>query len=353
MKSLFYIFLASTIPFVALSQTKSTFPGTAMLEIEKGKYPNIDGIVVSQHNKIIYQHYFNGLNANSLHDTRSSFKSITSLLMGIAIDKGYIKSVNEKAYSFFPQYSSFKNLEHNKLDMTIKDLLEMKAGFDCEEWNSTKDCEDEMEQTKDWLKFSLDLPMAHKPGTHWDYNSSAPMVIGGIIESATKMPLDKFAEMYLFKPLGIKEYRWTKDPVGHAMTAGSFYMKPIDMAKIGQLVLNKGIWQNKQIISRKWIDESTKPITKIEDFSNVAIAKTKDVLPQPTYYGYYWYNEKMRTDKFSYNVVFASGNGGQYIMIIDELDLVVAFTGNSFGSWKSKYPFEVLIKNILPYVSKK
>lgn len=353
MKSLFYIFLASTIPFVALSQIKSTFPGTAMLEIEKGKYPNIDGIVVSQHNKTIYQHYFNGLKESSLHDSRSSFKSITSLLMGIAIDKGYIKSVNEKAYSFFPQYSSFKNLAHNKLEMTIKDLLEMKAGFDCEEWNSTKDCEDEMEQTKDWLKFSLDLPMAHKPGTHWDYNSSAPMVIGGIIESATKMPLDKFAEMYLFKPLGIKEYRWTKDPVGHAMTAGSFYMKPIDMAKLGQLVLNKGMWQNKQIISKKWIEESTKPITKIEDFSNVGIAKTKDVLPQATYYGYYWYNEKMRTDKFSYNVVFASGNGGQYIMIVKDLDLVVAFTGNSFGSWKSKLPFEVLIKNILPFVSKK
>lgn len=153
MKSLFYIFLASTIPFVALSQTKSTFPGTAMLEIEKGKYPNIDGIVVSQHNKIIYQHYFNGLNANSLHDTRSSFKSITSLLMGIAIDKGYIKSVNEKAYSFFPQYSSFKNLEHNKLDMTIKDLLEMKAGFDCEEWNSPKIVKTRWNKQKTGLSF--------------------------------------------------------------------------------------------------------------------------------------------------------------------------------------------------------
>lgn len=353
MKNLFCIFLALTVSFTSFSQNKSIFPDTTMLAIEKGKYPNIDGIVVAQHNKIIYEHYFNGLTEKSLHDTRSSFKSITSLLMGIAIDKGYVKSVNEKVYTFFPQYHSFKNLEHNKLDMTIRDLLEMKAGFDCEEWNSTKDCEDEMELTKDWLKFSLDLPMAHKPGTFWAYNSSAPMIVGGIIESASKMPLDTFAEIFLFKPLGITDYRWTKDPVGHFMTAGSFYMKPIDMQKIGQLVLNKGVWQNKQIISKKWIDESTKPITKIEDFSNVRISKAKNVLPQPTYYGYYWYNEKMVTDQFSYNVVFSSGNGGQYFMSIADLDMVVVFTGNSFGSWKSKLPFEVLIKNILPYVRKK
>src|SRR5688572_9311856 len=139
MRNLIYIFLFLSIPITSLSQNKSVFPDTAMLAIEKGKYPNIDGIVVAHHNKIIYQHYFNGLTENSLHDTRSSFKSITSLLMGIAIDKGYVKSVNEKVYTFFPQYRSFKNLEHNKLNMTIKDLLEMKAGFDCEEWNSTKD----------------------------------------------------------------------------------------------------------------------------------------------------------------------------------------------------------------------
>ncbi|RYU97467.1 serine hydrolase domain-containing protein [Emticicia agri] len=353
MRNLLPIFFAITIAFTAFSQNKSIFPDTAMREIEKGKYPNIDGIVISQHNKIIYQHYFNGLTENSVHDVRSAFKSITSLLMGIAIDKGYIKNVNEKVYSFFPQYRSFKNLEHNKLDMTIKDLLEMKGGFDCEEWNSTKDCEDEMEQSKDWLKFSLDLPMAHKPGTHWDYNSSAPMVIGGIIESATKMPLATFAATFLFKPLGITNYRWTKDPVGHFMTAGSFYMKPIDMEKIGQLVLKKGMWYNKPIISKKWIEESTKPITKIEDFSNVQISKTKNVSPQPTYYGYYWYNEKMVTEQFSYHVVFSSGNGGQYFMIIPDLDLVVAFTGNSFGSWKSKLPFEILIKNILPFVKKR
>lgn len=353
MKLVFYVAVLLNISLVGVSQQKNVLPDTAMQAIEKGKYPNIDGIVVAQHNKIIYQHYFNGLTATSLHDTRSSFKSITSLLMGIAIDKGYIKSVNEKVYTFFPQYGSFKNLEHNKLNMTIQNLLEMKAGFDCEEWNSTKDCEDEMELTNDWLKFSLDLPMAHKPGTFWAYNSSAPMIIGGIIESATKMPLATFAETFLFKPLGITDYRWTKDPTGHAMTAGSFYMKPIDMAKIGMLVLNKGMWQNKSVVSRKWIEESTKPITKIEDFSNVGISKAKNVYPQPTYYGYYWYNEKMLTDHFGYNVVFSSGNGGQYFMVIADLDLVVAFTGNSFGSWKSKLPFEVLIKNILPYLKKK
>jgi len=353
MKSLFYILLALNIPLASLSQDINAFPDTAMVTVEKGNYPSVDGIVIAQHDKILYQHYFNGLTENSLHDSRSSFKSITSLLMGIAIDRGYIKSVNEKVYPFFPQYDTFKNIDSGRLDMTIQDLLEMKSGFNCEEWNGTKDCEGEMENSSDWLKFSLDLAMAHKPGTFWAYTSSNPMIVGGIIEVASKMPLSQFADTFLFQPLNITDYRWTKDPVGHAMTAGSFYIKPTDMEKIGQLILNKGMWQGKQIVSKRWINECTKPITKIEHFSNVGISKAKDVSPRPTYYGYYWYNEKVVTDRFSYNVVFASGNGGQYIMTIADLDLVVVFTGNSFNSWKSKLPFEILIRNILPFINKR
>jgi len=142
----------------------------------------------------------------------------------------------------------------------------------------------------------------------------------------------------------------TLDPSGQEMTAGSFYMLPKDFLKIGELVLNNGKYKNQSLISNKWITESTKAKTEIEDFSNVKISKTNLAIPQSTYYGYGWYNEKIKTDKYSYDLIFASGNGGQYIMIIKELNLVAVFTGKSYNSSKSKLPFEVLIKYILPYL---
>lgn len=336
-------------PIRSFSQVNKSLLDSIVSRIEQGIYPNIDGIVISQHGKILYEEYFNGLTNESLHDSRSSFKSITGLLIGIAIDKGFIKSVKDKIYPYFPEYKKFNNWDSRKKSITIQDLLEMKAGFDCEEWDNTKNCEDEMTASKDWLKFSLDLPMAYSPGTYWAYNTSNTMILGGIIANASKMSVSEFAEKYLFGPLGIKKYRWTKDPSGHEMTGGSFYMLPTDMTKIGELVLNKGKWKADQIVSEKWIKEATQAITEIENFSNVAISKAESAIPQPTYYGYTWYNEEIRTDKIRHNIVFASGNGGQYMMVIASLNLVISFTGNSYNSSRSKLPFEILIKYILPY----
>jgi CubicO group peptidase (beta-lactamase class C family) len=348
------VLIAMSTPATIFSQT-SGYPKQDLLNslnvaIGRGEYPNIDSIVLSENGRVIYEKYFNGLTQDSVNDTRSSFKSITSLLMGIAIDKGFIKRVDQKVYSFFPEYESYSNWDSRKANMTIRDLLEMKSGYDCEEWDDTKDCEEKMMASDDWVKFSLDLPMSHDPGTVWAYSSSNAMVLGGIIAGASKMPISEFADKFLFQPLGIKQYRWTKDPRGHGMTAGSFYMLPSDMLKIGELVLNKGFWRGKRIVSGKWIEEAIRPITKIENFSNVKISRTESAIPEPTYYGYTWYNEEMRTNTFKHNVVFASGNGGQYIMIISDLKLVAVFTGHSYNSWKSKLPFEVLIKYVLPYL---
>ncbi|MGK6353580.1 serine hydrolase domain-containing protein, partial [Parapedobacter sp. DT-150] len=283
----------------------------------------IDAIIIARHGETIYQHYANGMTPETLHDSRSSFKSVTALLAGIALDKGYIKTLDEKVYTLFPQYKTFGNMDRDKAAMTIRDLLEMKSGFDCEEWEGTKDCEEAMAASDDWLKFSLDLPMAHKPGTHWSYTSSNTMIIGGVIERVANMSVIQFADSFFFRPLGITDYRWTRDPAHHGMTGGSFYILPTDMLKIGQLILNQGTWRGKRIVSEGWIAEATEPITEIEGFSNVGISNTIGAIPQPTYYGYQWYNERVVSAAFSYNVVFASGNGGQYIMVIPELDTVV------------------------------
>lgn len=311
------------------------------------QYPGIHSLLISKGNKLVYEHYFNNFTQDSLHDSRSSFKSITSLLIGIAIDKGLIKDINQKVSDFFPENLSFKN-DPNKKSMTIKNLLEMKSGFDCEEFNGTKDCEEEMSNSKDWVQFSLDIKMKNKPGEQWAYTSVNPMILSGIIKKATGISVMDFAKKYLFDPLGISKYKWTVDPSGNGMTAGSFYILPRDMMKIGQLVLNRGNWKGKQIISKKWIDQSTQCDIPIPDFSFMKSGKSKIGSPQQTYYGFYWYKELLKTSTVNEELLFASGNGGQYIFIIKDLNLTVVFTQGNYGSFKAKQAFEILAKYLIP-----
>jgi len=320
--------------------------------IDSNVYKNIHCILISQNGRTVYEHYFNGFKADSLHDSRSSFKSVTSLLLGIAIDKGFIKDVNQPVYTFFPDDKMFAKDPLKKL-MTIKDLLEMRSGFDCNEWiDDGNDCESGMSETKDWVSFSLHLPMKNKPGTVWAYTSCNPMIISGIISSVSHLSVMDFAAKYLFEPLGIKHYRWTVDPAGNGMTAGSFYILPKDMLKLGQLLLNNGTWNSKQIISENWLKESTTATIPIPDWSFVRISQSKVAIPQPTYYGYYWYNEIVKTNSFEEKVVFASGNGGQYIMIIKRLGLVVVFTQGNYQKRTAKQAFDLLAKYIIPKYKK-
>lgn len=311
-------------------------------------YSNIHSIVISQKGERVYEQYFNGWNKDSLHDSRSAFKSITSLLVGIAIDKGFIKDVHQKVYSFFPEYKAFSGNDAWKKDMTIANLLRMQSGFDCEEFNDGKDCETDMMATKDWVRFSLDLPMKNRPGTVWAYTSCDPMILSGIISRTAKMSVMDFAKKYLFGPMGITHYRWTVDASGYGMTAGSFYMLPADMAKIGEMVLEKGTWKGRRIVSASWLAQSTDTPIPIPDFSFVRFSKSAVAIPQPSYYGYYWYREEIRTNAFREKVLFASGNGGQYIMVVERLGVVIAFTQGNYQSWKAKKAFDLVARFILP-----
>ncbi|WP_291196472.1 serine hydrolase [Dyadobacter sp.] len=317
-------------------------------DLEAGLYPNMHSVLVFQDGRTVYEQYFNNYNADSLHDTRSAFKSITSLLIGIAIDKGLIKNVDQKVSSFFPEDTVFAS-DRLKSQMRIRDLLEMRSGFDCEEWNGTHDCESEMEKAQDWVKFSLALPMKNPPGAEWAYTSCATMILSGIIEKASGMPVMQFARAHLFSKLGITHYRWTVDPSGHGMTAGSFFIRPQDMLKIGQLVLNQGKWQGQQIVSRGWIQESTQAQILIPESSFVRSSRSKAAFPQEVYYGYQWYNEVIKTTSgMSFRTVFASGNGGQYILIIRQLKMVIVFTQGNYGNRTAKQAFDLVAKYILP-----
>jgi CubicO group peptidase (beta-lactamase class C family) len=311
----------------------------------------IHSILITNGDTLEYAKYFNGFQEDSIHDMRSSFKSITSLLIAIAVDKGMIKSTHQKIMDFFPEYAPFKNDNNWKRNITIQHLLDMRSGFDCEEFNDTRDCETAMSQSNNWVKFSLDLPMKDKPGSVFAYTSSDPMILSGIIRKVSNMSVMEFAAKYLFMPLGITHYKWTVDPDGNGMTAGSFYMLPKDMIKIGQLLRDGGKWKGTQVISGRSISHATRAEHPIPDFSFAKTSRSQYLIPQKTFYGSYWYRERIKTRSVDEELLFASGNGGQYIFIVKRLHLVVVFTQGYYGSWKAKKAFDFLGNYILPAFS--
>ena len=313
-------------------------------EIAEKVYPNIDGIVVELGDKIILEEYFNGFEKDSLHDTRSSFKSITSLLTGIAIDKKLL-SLDDKLSRFFPE---LKNKE--KSNITVQHLLEMRSGLNCEEFYGIgPECENDMWETNDWIAYCLGVDVKGLPGLNWSYSSNDPMLIGEIVARASGMTIMDFAKKNLFKPLGIKNYKWTISPKGRGMTAGSFYMKPIDMLKISGLVSNKGKWKGNQIVSEEWIEKSTNCEIDL-DFSFTRYSKMKNAKYESAKYGFYWYREHLQFDEIKTDVLFASGNGGQYMMLLSDYNAKVVFTGSNYGNWRGKLPFEILLKYIIPII---
>lgn len=342
----FALLLSATFQSVAQMKDKDLLSQLTD-SVKHPAFSGVHSILIAKGNNLVYKQYFNGYGKDSLHDTRSSFKSVTSLLLGIAIDKGFIKNTGQKMLDFFPEYPALKN-DPLKKEITIQQLLDMRAGFDCEEFNSTKDCEDQMELTKDWVKFSLEVPMKHPPGTVWAYTSIDPVIIGGIIRKASKMSVMDFAKKYLFDPLQISRYKWTIDSAGNPNTAGSFFIRPIDMIKIGQMVRDEGKWKGKQVISKDWIRKSTVSNIPIPDFSNMKYSKSKTGIPQPTFYGSYWYREKLKTEKLEEEVLFASGNGGQFMFMSKKLDLVVLFNQGYYGNARAKRAFDLMVQYIIP-----
>jgi len=281
-------------------------------------FKNVESLIVYSQGEIIFEKYYNGFNKDSLHQIQSQTKSIVALLMGIAIDKRYVKSENELVSHYFPDY--FNKNDELKSTVTIRDLLTMSAGFEWEEmlpFNDPKNDNINMFNSRNWLNYSLSRPMAKKPFTEFKYNSGCPMIVAGIIEKATKMKLDEFAKKYLFDPLGIVKFRWLKDSTGFCHAGGGLFLKPMDMIKIGVLVMDKGKWKNHQLISEDWIKKTTSSYLSTSfDISS---------------YGYFWWIRDRKTSKDeTTKVVSAEGAGGQKLYFFPEYKLIVAFTEHNY-----------------------
>ena len=278
--------------------------------IDNAPQINIQGVIVIQEGRAVYETYPNKYATDTLHDIRSATKSIVGLLVGIAIDQGKLR-LDDTLLSFFPEYTSGKEIDERKKRITIDHLLTMASGLDAnsEDSNSPGN-EDHLYEAEDWLQFSLDIPMAAEPGSQWAYASMNSFLLGVVVGRATGQEFEDFAQTYLFDPLGIKDSRWTYTPKGYVVAQGNFYIAARDMARIGQLVLNNGCWDGQQVISKEWIQASFAP-------------RFPTNWPNYDTYGYQWYKHTMSLNGQDYPYVFASGNGGQKLYIVPDKDLVV------------------------------
>lgn len=304
---------------------------TATRSMLDGSYIGIDSFLIVK-NGILVHEVYKGQQASTRHDLRSATKSITSLMLGIAVDNGFVTDVSDPALPYVQGYPSFENWDHRKNAISVRNFLTMSSGLECDDWRSSAGNETNMYVRDDWVKFILDLPMINDPGTRFSYCTGGVVVLGAIIQDASGMRPDVFAIHHLFGPLGITNYEWEFTPSNRIDTGGHIRMTARDMAKLGQLVLQRGTWSGVQVISEQWIDESTAYFLTIDDDDD---------------YGYLWWRREFGA---SHQAIYASGNGGQYIMAFPALDLVVVFNGRNYNSGLQYQPFEMLERFILPAV---
>ena len=296
---------------------------------------NIHSVLLVKNGRLVLEEYFYGTHRNHMHPIQSDTKSVVSILMGIAVDKGFINSVDQPILDFFPEITP-ANLDADKRAITIEHLLMMAAGLQCRdseryEWRGLS----EMRQSADWTRFMLDLPMAEAPGTRFEYCNGASFLLSAIIQKTTGIRTLEFAENHLFNHLGIRDLRWPANPQGITIGWADLRLKPRDMAKIGYMMLKGGNWQGKQVVSRNWVNESTQTHIKAGRYD----------------YGYQWWRGNAVKDNRVIEAIWAWGHGGQFIFVLPALDLVAVFTAKHYENpGYSERTFNMMNQFILPAV---
>jgi CubicO group peptidase (beta-lactamase class C family) len=276
-----------------------------MEHIKKNSF-NINSISIVRNGYMVLDAYFYPFSKGQQHIIHSCTKSIMSALIGIAIDKGYIQNVDQPIMDFFPD-KAFANMDDLKKSITLENLLTMSSGLKCRDSYLYRYVGFyEMRNSNDWAQYVLDLPMAEAPGEKFEYCNGVSFLLSAIIQNTTKMKTLDFARKHLFEPLGIIDVDWQTSPQGIDVGYGEMWLIPHDMAKIGWLYLNKGRWDNKQIVPSAWVEVSTRGMLF-------------------DHYGYQWW-----VDSAGYYM--AVGWKGQRIFVVPEKNIVAIFTANLTGT---------------------
>jgi CubicO group peptidase (beta-lactamase class C family) len=311
-------------------------------QVRNDSYKNIHSVLIVRNGKLVVEEYFPGqeedgrhqdYGRDTLHGIHSATKSVNSILIGIAISQHRITDVDAKVSTLLPEYSDLF-ADREKDEIRLKHLLSMTAGLSWAEWGvpytDARNDHVAMNRSDDPVRYVLSKPLVATPGTRFHYSSGVSIALGEVVYKSSGLRPDRFAEQHLFKPLGISNYQWLKYPNGIVQAGGGLYMRPRDMAKIGYLFLNGGRWQGKQIVSEQWIREST-------------VQQAPDAQ-----YGYQWWLGRLRSGDRALVTVAAQGRGGQFILILPELQMVAVFTSWNDGNGLTEQPLDMFQRFVIP-----
>ena len=300
-------------------------PGVAERVFEIG---SIESIMIERGGEVIHQDFRGRMNPNRATNIKSASKSILSLLIGIAIEEGYIGSVNESIGQYFTEFFE-SNPDSVKESITIRDLLTMRAGLESTSIRNYG----RWVVSNNWVEYALSRELVAEPGGRMVYSTGTSHLLSVILTKASGMSTRTFARRYLFEPMDMEIGGWDRDPQGYYMGGNNMAMRPADMLKIGRMMMNLGEYNGRQIVPAQWILESVEVYTR----SNF----------NPYDFGYMWWRRPVN----GYEIVFAWGHGGQYIMMLPEIDTVIVMTSNlmtSRGRGYQRELFRYLESELIP-----
>jgi CubicO group peptidase (beta-lactamase class C family) len=304
--------------------------------------PQVQGLLIARHGKLVVEEYFHGFDATRPHDTRSAGKTFAPLLVGLAMAQGHAFGPQTSVLDLLPDDGGLARQDPRKARITVADLMSMTSGLACDDNDGqspgNEDTMQSQHRQNDWYRYTLALPMAREPGGQQAvYCSAGINLLGAVVAKTTGQWLPAFFEQRLARPLEMRDYHVNLMPGGDAYLGGGIYLRPRDMLKLGQLYLSGGRWNGRRVVEQAWVEAST---TEHSRFA-----------PDHSY-GYGWHLHTFHAGGRDYREYAAEGNGGQFVIVLPELDLTVAITAGNYGDFKTWYALQDLVADyVLPAVA--
>jgi CubicO group peptidase (beta-lactamase class C family) len=292
----------------------------AELYFDAAELSNLYGLLVIKNGYLIAEDYFNDGAVDRKTGLASATKCYTSALVGIALDQGYLDDVDEKMIDFFPEYAD-QITDPRKKQISIEDMLKMRSGYPWEE--RVPPYMDMILTSDDWLPFIVDFPLSSDPGVEYNYSNLTAHLLGVIVARASETDLKSFGQEHLFSPINAEVGDWWQDANNYHLGSGLISFTARDAAKFGLLYLNNGIYEGTQVVSAAWVEKSLQRYSEDINYTGWIVSKLGRYF-RDLGVGYQWYSARVGAHHFN----FAWGHGGNLIVLLRELDMVIVTTAN-------------------------